>query len=134
MRNLEFDAQAVLCLCLIVHFEALQRVMRVTLLHSCLVCLQEKGRIFLVMEYCAGGDLAKFIRRTKRIPEATARALLRQLSAGLRELWSRNLVHVSYAHTSSVLGCCGCAADDQVPSSVHPAIDCHAPAKSMCRQ
>ena len=41
--------------------------------------------------------MAKFIRRQKRIPEATARALLRQLSAGLRELWSRNLVHVSPA-------------------------------------
>ena len=76
--------------------------------------LQEKGRIFLVMEYCAGGDLAKFIRRTKRIPEATARALLRQLSAGLRELWSRNLVHVSRARTSSLSASFGCAADNQI--------------------
>ena len=55
------------------------------------------------MEYCAGGDLAKFIRRQKRIPEATARALLRQLSAGLRELWSRNLVHVSPAYPTDPL-------------------------------
>ena len=55
------------------------------------------------MEYCAGGDLAKFIRRQKRIPEATARALLRQLSAGLRELWSRNLVHVSSAYSTELL-------------------------------
>ena len=51
------------------------------------------------MEYCSGGDLAKLIRRQKRTPEATARALLRQLAAGLRELWSRNLVHVSLRHT-----------------------------------
>lgn len=58
--------------------------------------------MFLVMEYCAGGDLAKFIRRQKRIPEATARALLRQLSAGLRELWSRNLVHVSSEHAAGL--------------------------------
>jgi serine/threonine protein kinase len=50
--------------------------------------------MYLVMEYCSGGDLSKYIRRHKRIPEASARALLRQLAAGLRELWSRNLVHV----------------------------------------
>lgn len=56
---------------------------------------QERDRMYLVMEYCSGGDLAKYIRRHKRIPEVAARALLRQLSAGLRELWSRNLVHVS---------------------------------------
>ena len=53
--------------------------------------------MYLVMEYCSGGDLAKYIRRHRRIPEVAARALLRQLSAGLRELWSRNLVHVRRA-------------------------------------
>lgn len=55
---------------------------------------QERDRLYLVMEYCSGGDVAKYIRKHKRIPETTARALLRQLSAGLKELWSRNLVHV----------------------------------------
>lgn len=50
--------------------------------------------MYLVMEYCSGGDLAKYIRRHKRIPETAARALLRQLSAGLKDLWARNLVHV----------------------------------------
>lgn len=59
-----------------------------------LPCLQVRDRMYLVMEYCSGGDLSKYIRRHKRIPEASARALLRQLAAGLRELWSRNLVHV----------------------------------------
>lgn len=56
--------------------------------------------MYLVMEYCSGGDLAKYIRRHKRIPEVAARALLRQLSAGLRELWARNLVHVRPAPVS----------------------------------
>ena len=107
-------------------------MMRVILLHSCLVCLQEKGRIFLVMEYCAGGDLAKFIRRTKRIPEATARALLRQLSAGLRELWSRNLVHVSRAHTSSDFDFVA-ALLTITWSTMHPPIDLQASPQSICR-
>ena len=47
------------------------------------------------MEYCSGGDLAGYIRRHKRTPEARARSLLQQLGAGLQLLWSHNLVHVS---------------------------------------
>ena len=47
------------------------------------------------MEYCAGGDLAGYIRRCKRVPEVTACAVMRQLGAGLKELWSRHMVHVS---------------------------------------
>ena len=52
------------------------------------------------MEYCAGGDLAGYIRRCKRVPEVTACAVMRQLGAGLKELWSRHMVHVSHLLTS----------------------------------
>lgn len=47
------------------------------------------------MEYCAGGDLANYIRRCKRVPEVTACAVMRQLGAGLKELYTRHMVHVS---------------------------------------
>ena len=57
--------------------------------------LQLKNKLFLVMEYCAGGDLSGFIRQHRRISEDLARPLLQQLAAGLRELWSHHLVHVS---------------------------------------
>ena len=46
------------------------------------------------MEYCAGGDLAHLLRRAKRLPEAAARHLMRQLAAGLRQMWAHHLVHV----------------------------------------
>ena len=46
------------------------------------------------MEFCAGGDLAGYIHRCKRVPEVTACAVMRQLGAGLKELWSRHMVHV----------------------------------------
>ncbi len=77
--------------------------------------------MYLVMEYCSGGDLAKYIRRHKRIPEVAARALLRQLSAGLRELWSRNLVHVrSTPGPTSLNAHCG-------PACMLPCCSAHVP-------
>ena len=56
--------------------------------------------MFLAMEFCAGGDLAGYIRRCRRVPEVTACAVMRQLAAGLRQLWSKNLVHVSSCSSS----------------------------------
>ena len=62
--------------------------------HAMLPILQTHSKLFLVMEYCAGGDLSQFLRQNKAVSEATARSLLRQLAAGLREMWTRSLVHV----------------------------------------
>jgi uncharacterized membrane protein len=56
--------------------------------------VQEKNRMYLIMEYCAGGDLAGYLRRSKRLPEAAAQALMQQLGAGLKVLRDNNLVHV----------------------------------------
>ena len=56
--------------------------------------LQAKGSLFLVMEFCSGGDMADYIRTHRRIPEATARDFIQQLAAGLKELWQSNFVHV----------------------------------------
>jgi hypothetical protein len=59
--------------------------------------------MYLIMEFCAGGDLAAYIRRqlevkqrrgTYGVSEAVARALMLQLAAGLRAMWNLNLVHV----------------------------------------
>jgi serine/threonine protein kinase len=57
--------------------------------------MQANHRLYLVMEYCSGGDLSQHIRRLSRLPEGAARALMRQLAAGLREMWQHQLVHVS---------------------------------------
>lgn len=55
------------------------------------------------MEFCAGGDLAGYIHRCKRVPEVTACAVMRQLGAGLKELWSRHMVHVCSTWTPAGL-------------------------------
>ena len=46
-----------------------------------LECEQSRDRIFLFLEYCAGGDLSAYIRRTKRVKESTAQHFMRQLGA-----------------------------------------------------
>ena len=56
------------------------------------------------MEYCAGGDLAHCLRRVKRLREDVARQLMRQLAAGLREMWAHHLVHVSAVYAQPGAG------------------------------
>jgi serine/threonine protein kinase len=56
--------------------------------------LQAKSRLYLVMEYCGGGDLAGYIRQHKKTTEAVARSFIQQLGAGMKEMWLNNFVHV----------------------------------------
>jgi serine/threonine-protein kinase ULK/ATG1 len=57
--------------------------------------MQESNRIYLVLEFCAGGDLSHFIRRYGRVDENTVRHLMAQLAEGLKELRVHNVIHVS---------------------------------------
>ncbi|KAL6659998.1 hypothetical protein ACP70R_002120 [Stipagrostis hirtigluma subsp. patula] len=49
--------------------------------------------LYLVLEYCNGGDLDEFLRKHGRLPEATAKDLMRQLAEGLKVLRGRKIVH-----------------------------------------
>jgi serine/threonine-protein kinase ULK/ATG1 len=51
--------------------------------------------IYLILEYCAGGDLQGLIRsrKTGRLTEPLARRLMRDLTSGLTFLASHNLIH-----------------------------------------
>ncbi|KAL2336293.1 hypothetical protein Fmac_010739 [Flemingia macrophylla] len=55
--------------------------------------IQTNDRIYLVLEYCAGGDLAAYSHRYGRVSEAVARHFMRQLAAGLQVLQEKNLIH-----------------------------------------
>ena len=56
--------------------------------------LETHGRLFIVMEYCSGGDLAQLLKSRGRLPEPTVVALMQDLAAGLQEMWTHHLVHV----------------------------------------
>ena len=69
--------------------------------------IREPGRIYLVLEYCGGGDLSQYLRHYGRVSEDTARYFLLQLAEGLKTLRLHNFIHVCacdilHACTSSV--------------------------------
>jgi serine/threonine-protein kinase ULK/ATG1 len=50
--------------------------------------------IYLIMEYCSGGDLSEFIQSRKALPEKVARKFLQQLAMALKFLRDRNISHM----------------------------------------
>ena len=67
--------------------------------HPNIVCLSQTHKsethIFLILEYCSGGDLQKLIRSRKsgRLTEGLTRRLTRDLTNGLVFLAKQNLIH-----------------------------------------
>ncbi|KNC54896.1 ULK/ULK protein kinase [Thecamonas trahens ATCC 50062] len=55
--------------------------------------MKTEKHIYLIMEFCGGGDLHKFIKDRGSLPEAVAIHCLREIAAGLRVLQDRNLIH-----------------------------------------
>ncbi|KAK9279633.1 hypothetical protein L1049_013312 [Liquidambar formosana] len=55
--------------------------------------IQTADKIYLVLEYCDGGDLARYVHRDGKVSEAVARHFMRQLAAGLQVLNEKNLIH-----------------------------------------
>ena len=54
----------------------------------------DQDNIYLILEYCSGGDLSKYIQRYKRLPEHVARRFLRQLALALRYIREKNISHM----------------------------------------
>jgi len=52
-----------------------------------------RRHIYLIMEYCSGGDLSKYIQKCGRVSEDHSRMLLRQLASGLECLREKKLMH-----------------------------------------
>lgn len=65
--------------------------------HVNIVCLEgirkTSSHIYLVLEFCAGGDLHKYIRSKGRLSERVASHFMRHLAFGLEFLWRRQLIH-----------------------------------------
>ncbi|KAI9090343.1 hypothetical protein K1719_028678 [Acacia pycnantha] len=55
--------------------------------------IQTNDRIYLILEYCNGGDLAAYIHRREKLSESVARHFMRHLASGLRVLHEKHLIH-----------------------------------------
>ncbi|KAG1691913.1 hypothetical protein DVH05_026073 [Phytophthora capsici] len=59
-----------------------------------LLCTKEsQHHIFIVQEYCAGGDIAQLMKANNGLKEEQARLYMSQLASGLQFLRSQNVVH-----------------------------------------
>ncbi|XP_047181689.1 serine/threonine-protein kinase ATG1t isoform X3 [Vigna umbellata] len=54
---------------------------------------QDDGCLYLVLEFCAGGNLASYIRSHGRVQQQTARKFMHQLGSGLLVLHSHGIIH-----------------------------------------
>jgi len=54
----------------------------------------DEENIYIILEYCSGGDLSTFIKQYKRLPENVARKFLRQLAMALQYIRERNISHM----------------------------------------
>lgn len=67
--------------------------------HTNIVCmhnvLKTERHFYLLLEYCAGGDVQGLIRsrRVGRLSERLTRRLMKGLCAGLKFLWGQELIH-----------------------------------------
>ncbi|PKA63961.1 CBL-interacting serine/threonine-protein kinase 23 [Apostasia shenzhenica] len=55
--------------------------------------IEASRRVYLILEYCKGGDLSLYIQNHGRVPEATAKYFMQQLANGLQVLRENNLIH-----------------------------------------
>ncbi|TRZ03062.1 hypothetical protein DNTS_029718 [Danionella cerebrum] len=54
----------------------------------------DSENIYLIMEWCSGGDLSRFIRSRRILPESVARRCLQQIACALQFLHERNIAHL----------------------------------------
>jgi serine/threonine-protein kinase ULK/ATG1 len=56
-------------------------------------CKETVSHVYLVMEFCDGGDLADYLQTMKTLSEATIRFFLTQISGAMRALHEKGVVH-----------------------------------------
>lgn len=56
-------------------------------------CKETATQVFLVMEYCNGGDLADYLQVMKTLSEDTIRLFLNQISGAMKALHAKGIVH-----------------------------------------
>jgi serine/threonine protein kinase len=53
---------------------------------------QTRDKLFLILDYCPGGDLGKLLSNEKRLSEARARVYLAEILLALEDLHKRDII------------------------------------------
>lgn len=56
--------------------------------------LWDSKNIYIILEYCDGGDLSTFIKKRTKLSEKTCRKFMQQLALALQFLRSHNVSHL----------------------------------------
>ncbi|XP_063825641.1 serine/threonine-protein kinase unc-51 isoform X3 [Ostrinia nubilalis] len=56
-------------------------------------CMDSPAYVYVVMEYCNGGDLADYLQTNRLLSEGTIRLFLRQLAEAMRAIHAKGIVH-----------------------------------------
>nr|XP_026499717.1 serine/threonine-protein kinase unc-51 isoform X2 [Vanessa tameamea] len=56
-------------------------------------CMDSPAYVYVVMEYCNGGDLADYLQANRLLSEGTIRTFLRQLAEAMRAIHAKGIVH-----------------------------------------
>ena len=54
----------------------------------------DSNYIYIIMEFCGGGDLSRYIKIHKRLPEKICQRFLQQLGSALQFLRSKDIAHM----------------------------------------
>eukprot|EP00438_Fugacium_kawagutii_P017898 Skav201915 [mRNA] locus=scaffold3992:177592:178569:+ [translate_table: standard] len=55
-------------------------------------CYETRNHLWVIYEYCAGGDLLRLLKQDKRLPEEQVRIFGQQICAGLLHIHSRGII------------------------------------------
>ncbi|XP_075978351.1 serine/threonine-protein kinase unc-51-like protein Atg1 isoform X2 [Anticarsia gemmatalis] len=56
-------------------------------------CMDSPAYVYVVMEYCNGGDLADYLQANRLLSESTIRLFLKQLAEAMRAIHAKGIVH-----------------------------------------
>lgn len=63
----------------------------------------DSSYIYIVMEYCGGGDLSRFIKSRSSLPEDVCKRFLQELASALRFLRSKDIAHMDLKPSNILL-------------------------------
>lgn len=80
-------------------------------------CKETQHNVYLIMEYCNGGELGEYLKKKGCLSEDTIRIFFRQIANAVKALHAKNIVHRDLK-PPNILLCHNCPNRDPAPSEI----------------